>query len=118
MNRDIFEEKWGSIRAQSKTWWSLFNEDDLVKVDKAQVKRDKYVVMLQVKYGYTREHAREEISRRLAEYEASLMKKSGSSNIRVSENLPVQSLVKNIGDTTKRGGTKPLAGSNKKQQKH
>jgi hypothetical protein len=72
MNKDAFEEKWGSIRAQSKTWWSLFSEDDLVKVDKAPVKRDKYVVMLQVKYGYTREYAQEEVGRRLAEYDAGL----------------------------------------------
>jgi hypothetical protein len=75
MNKDTFEENWGSIRAQSKTWWSLFSEDDLVKVDKAPVKRDKYVVMLQVKYGYTREYAREEVGRRLAEYEAGLKMK-------------------------------------------
>jgi len=39
-------------------------------VEKAPVKRDKYVVLLQVKYGYTRERAREEISKRVAEYEA------------------------------------------------
>jgi hypothetical protein len=69
MNKNVFEENWKQIRAQSSTWWSLFGETDLVKVDKAPVKRDKYVVMLQVKYGYTRQHAMEEISRRLAEYE-------------------------------------------------
>jgi hypothetical protein len=70
MNKDVFEGKWEQIRAQSKTWWSLFSEDDLVKVDKAPVKRDKYVVMLQVKYGYTRQRAWEEIRKRVAEYEA------------------------------------------------
>ncbi len=45
-------------------------EYDLNKVDKAEVKFDKYVSMLGVKYGYTRQKAREEIARRLAEYEA------------------------------------------------
>ena len=70
MNKDVFDEKWEQIRAQSKTWWSLFSEDDLVKVDKAPVKRDKYVVMLQVKYGYTRQRAWEEIRKRVAVYEA------------------------------------------------
>ena len=45
-------------------------EYDLLKVDKAEVKFDKYVTMLQVKYGYTRQVAREELSRRWAEYEA------------------------------------------------
>ena len=78
MKKEDFEGKWEQIRAQSSTWWSLFSEDDLVKVDKAPVKRDKYVVMLQVKYGYTRDHAREEIGRRLAEYEAGLKKNHSS----------------------------------------
>jgi hypothetical protein len=70
MNKDVFDEKWEQIQAQSKTWWRLFSEDDLVKVDKAPVKRDKYVVMLQVKYGYTRQRAWDEIRKRVAMYEA------------------------------------------------
>lgn len=70
MNKTIFEEKWKVIRSQSTAWWSLMAEYDLNKVDKAEVKFDKYVGMLGVKYGYTRQKAREEIARRLAEYEA------------------------------------------------
>ncbi len=70
INKTIFEEKWNVIRSQSTTWWSLMAEYDLNKVDKAEVKFDKYVSMLGVKYGYTRQKAREEIARRLAEYEA------------------------------------------------
>jgi hypothetical protein len=38
-------------------------------VDKAEVKFDKFVTMLQVKYGYTRQQAREEISKLWAEQE-------------------------------------------------
>jgi hypothetical protein len=72
MNRDIFEEKWKEIRGQTQGWWSLFSDLDLTKVDKAPVKRDKYVVMLQVKYGFTRDGARAEIDKRVAEYEAGL----------------------------------------------
>ena len=45
-------------------------EYDLVKVDKADVKFDKFVTMLQVKYGYTRQKAREEINRAWTQYEA------------------------------------------------
>ena len=45
-------------------------EFDLHKVDKAEVKFDKFVTMLQVKYGYTREKAREEIGRHWGEYQA------------------------------------------------
>ena len=70
MNKTIFEEKWKLIRSQSTTWWGLMADYDLNKVDKADVKFDKYVTMLQVKYGYTRQQAREEIERRLVEHEA------------------------------------------------
>lgn len=70
VTKDIFENKWEQIRAQSKAWWSLFSEDDLNKVEKAPVKRDKYVMMLRVKYGYTHERAREEIGRRISDLEA------------------------------------------------
>ena len=70
INKALFEEKWKVIRSQSPNWWSLMAEFDLVKVDKADVKFDKFVTMLQVKYGYTRQKAREEINRVWTEYEA------------------------------------------------
>lgn len=63
MNKALFEENWKEIRSQSTQRWSLIAEHDLVKVDKAEVKFDKFVTMLQVKYGMTRELAREEINR-------------------------------------------------------
>jgi hypothetical protein len=70
MNKALFEEKWSVIRGQSTEWWSLMADYDLVKVDKADVKFDKFVTMLQVKYGYTRQQAREEIARLWSEYSA------------------------------------------------
>lgn len=70
MNKAIFEEKWKEIRNQSTSWWNLMAEHDLVKVDKAEVKFDKFVTMLQVKYGYTRQQARDEINRIWSENEA------------------------------------------------
>jgi len=73
-NKDIFEANWEQIRAQSKVWWSLFSDDDLNKVEKAPVKFDKYVMMLRVKYGYTRDYARAEITRRVRELETNLFK--------------------------------------------
>jgi hypothetical protein len=70
MNKAIFEEKWSLIRGQINAKWSLMVEYDLIKVDKADVKFDKFTTMLQVKYGYTRQKAREEIAKLWAEYEA------------------------------------------------
>ena len=82
MNKDIFEEKWKLIRGQTNGWWSLFSDDDLKKVDKAAVKRDKYVVLLQVKYGYTKPRAWEEINKRVTEYEVSLKRKTAPTPVK------------------------------------
>jgi len=69
VNKNVFENRWEQIRAQSKAWWSLFSEDDLNKVANAPIKRDKYAMMLRVKYGYTPERAREEINKRITALE-------------------------------------------------
>jgi Ca2+-binding EF-hand superfamily protein len=58
------------IRDQTAKRWSLMADFDLNKVDKAEVKFDKFVTMLQVKYGYTRQQAREEVNKLWVEYEA------------------------------------------------
>jgi hypothetical protein len=70
VNKDVFENKWAQIRAQSKAWWGLFSEDDLNKIEKADVKSDKYTMMLRVKYGYTHERAQEELNKRIADLES------------------------------------------------
>jgi hypothetical protein len=70
VNKTIFEEKWKLIRSQSTGWWSLMAEYDLGKVDKTDAKFDKFVTMLQVKYGYTRQKARDEIGKFWAKYES------------------------------------------------
>jgi hypothetical protein len=70
MNKDLFELKWKQIRSQTTAWWSLMSPDDLNKVDKANVKLDKYITMLQVKYGFTREQAKKEVGQHMAEYDA------------------------------------------------
>ena len=64
--RELFDSRWQQIRTHSNGWWSLIADYDLDKVEKYPVMRDKYVMILQVKYGYTRDQAREEIDRRVA----------------------------------------------------
>jgi len=76
INKSIFEENWKEIRNQSTGRWNLMAEHDLVKVDKADVKFDKFVTMLQVKYGLTRQQAREEVNRLWIESEAKAKAKS------------------------------------------
>lgn len=70
INKTIFEDNWKLIRGQSTARWSLMADFDLNKVDKADDKYNRFVTMLQVKYGYTRQQAREEIGKFWAEYEA------------------------------------------------
>jgi len=66
-----FDQQWKLFRSRTLDWWSLLGEHDLKKVDKADDKQDKFVTILQVKYGYTREQARDEINRRwIAFYQA------------------------------------------------
>jgi len=67
MNKDVFEGKWKQIRGQAKDWWGKLTNDDL---ERAGGKFDKFVGVLQEKYGYTREHAEEAINRLTAEPEA------------------------------------------------
>ncbi|MEI7844391.1 MAG: hypothetical protein WCK35_01175 [Chloroflexota bacterium] len=69
MNKDLFENNWKQIRSQTTTWWSLMNDHDLLKVDKAEVKFDKFVTLLRVKYGYTTDQAKKEIVKHVSDYE-------------------------------------------------
>ena len=69
VNKNVFEDRWEQIRAQSKAWWSLFSDDDLKKVANAPIKRDKYAMMLRVKYGYPHERVKEEINKRITALE-------------------------------------------------
>ncbi|MBK8902414.1 MAG: CsbD family protein [Anaerolineaceae bacterium] len=62
MNQDVFEGKWKEMRGQIKEWWGKLTDDDLEQVGG---KVDQLIGLLQQKYGYTKEHAAEEINRRL-----------------------------------------------------
>ncbi len=63
-----FDQNWKLIRRRSVEWFDLMGEQDLKKVDKADDKLDKFVTILQVKYGYTRVQAKEEINKRWAAF--------------------------------------------------
>jgi len=63
-----FDQKWKVIRKQSMGWWSLVAEHDLKKVDKADDKLNKFITILQVKYGFTREQAILEINKHWAAF--------------------------------------------------
>ncbi len=72
MDKNEFEVKWEIIKNQSKIWWSLITDFDLKQVENADIKFFEYVTILQLKYGYDREAAKNEVSRRVTEYETKL----------------------------------------------
>ena len=67
MNKDIFEGKWKQMQGQIKVAWGKLTNDDL---DKVAGKYDKFVGLLQEKYGYTRGRAEEEVDRQIAEHQS------------------------------------------------
>ena len=62
MNQDIFEGKWTEMKGQVKEWWGKLNDDDLEQVGG---KTNQLIGLLQQKYGYTQQHAEEELNKRL-----------------------------------------------------
>jgi len=73
MNKDILEGRWKQMRGQAKAWWGKLTDDDL---ERAAGKFEVLAGILQEKYGYTREHAADEIDKRVTEYEAGLKSKT------------------------------------------
>jgi uncharacterized protein YjbJ (UPF0337 family) len=73
MNKDIFEGNWKQIKGEVKSWWGKLTDDDL---ERAAGKYEVLTGLLQEKYGYTREHAANEIDKRVTEYEARLKAKT------------------------------------------
>lgn len=66
MNNDVLQGKWKQLRGEVKTWWGKLTDDDL---DVIAGHKDKLVGKIQEKYGYAREQARDEVEKRLREYE-------------------------------------------------
>jgi uncharacterized protein YjbJ (UPF0337 family) len=72
MNKDIFEGQWKQVRGEAKAWWGKLTDDDL---DRAAGKLDVFAGILQEKYGYSHQHAVEEINKHVTKYESDLKKK-------------------------------------------
>lgn len=63
---DILSGNWKQMKGQVKEWWGDLTDDDLTAIDG---KRDKLVGALQERYGYAKEHAEHEVTRRFDEYQ-------------------------------------------------
>ena len=73
MNKDVLEGKWKQMRGEAKAWWGKLTDDDL---DRAAGKFEVLAGLLQEKYGYSRQHAVDEIDKRVSEYETTLKSKT------------------------------------------
>ena len=71
MNKDVFEGKWKQVRGEVRGWWGKLTDDDLEKVNG---QFDIFVGLLQERYGYSRQHAEEEIDKQLKDYDTWLKK--------------------------------------------
>ena len=60
MNSDILKGKWLQLRGTVKKQWGKLTDDDLDKVDGDM---DKLAGVLQERYGYSREQAKQELTR-------------------------------------------------------
>ena len=64
MNRDILGGNWKQMRGQIRNWWGQLTDDDF---DQIEGNREKLDGKLQERYGWSRERADEEITRRFSE---------------------------------------------------
>ena len=71
MNWDQVEGAWTKSKGRIKEKWGKLTDDDLKRVGG---KYEKFVGLLQEKYGYTREHAEEEINRRVKDLKEAVKK--------------------------------------------
>lgn len=65
MSQDVLKGQWKEIKGRIKEWWGELTEDDVNRVDG---NREKLVGILQQKYGYAKDRALGEISRRLDQF--------------------------------------------------
>ena len=73
MNTDVMEGKWKQVRGQVKEWWGKLTDDDL---DRIAGKRDQLVGTLQEKYGWARQAAEDEVSRRFRDIDEEARRQS------------------------------------------
>jgi uncharacterized protein YjbJ (UPF0337 family) len=70
MNEDIFKGKWKQLRGQIQQKWGELTNDDL---DRIQGARTEFEGLLQERYGYTVERAKQEVDNLLRTAESTRM---------------------------------------------
>lgn len=58
MNEDVFKGKWKQLKGQIQQKWGDLTDDDLDRIEGAQTE---FEGLLQERYGYTKERAKQEV---------------------------------------------------------
>jgi uncharacterized protein YjbJ (UPF0337 family) len=66
MNHDILAGQWKQMRGTLKSWWDKLSDDEFEWI---AGQKDKLIGLVQEKYGYTRDHAQDEVNRRFNQYD-------------------------------------------------
>src|SRR5215475_3513690 len=64
---EMFAQQWSHIQPQVKSWWDRLTDADLEQV---AGQKERLVRTIEMRYGYARERAEQEVDRRLAEFYA------------------------------------------------
>jgi len=59
MNKDILKGKWNQLKSDIRGWWTDLTDDDVQRI---QGDTEKFIRVLQEKYGYGREKAEQELN--------------------------------------------------------
>jgi uncharacterized protein YjbJ (UPF0337 family) len=65
MSQDVLKGQWRQISGRLKEWWGDLTDDDVKRIDGS---KDRLIGVLQEKYGYAKDKALNEVSRRLDEF--------------------------------------------------
>ncbi len=65
MNADILKGKWKEIKGTVKQKWGKLTDDDLIEVEGNE---EKFIGILQKRYGYTRDKAEQEYNGFISRY--------------------------------------------------
>jgi uncharacterized protein YjbJ (UPF0337 family) len=72
MNEDVLKGQWKQAKGHVREWWGKVTDDD---VDRINGKGEQLVGVLQERYGWTRERAKQEMDTRLASLKAAVKPK-------------------------------------------
>ena len=73
MNEDVLSGQWKQAKGHVREWWGKVTDDD---VDRINGKGEQLVGVLQERYGWTRERAKQEMDTRLASLKAATKPKA------------------------------------------